>query len=376
MNRRDFCKKAIIPPLSLAAGSLITGCEQSGLGNTTRYSGRRLIIIRLDGGHDAIYTYAPTRHDLLQKLRPNLYTSTSKDGIHIGDWILNPAWKILYELMLSGDARIIPNVGYPLASWTGSHFSSADIWESGLLPGEATNTTGWIGRLLDKQVFNPSQITWPVINLDGQPHMFDQGVTHTGISWMGSDSYAVIRKYAQEYYRTYRNIDEEEYKTFLLHERVAELQPTGGYSQSSLGNQLSYAESMIHEDIPVSVLHITQHGYDTHTKTEEQLPKLQLDLLQNLNLFVKRLKFSSHWSQTQIFIYSEFGRTLDENADGGTDHGMAGHVFTLGGINLFNTAPFISQPQFDIHKISDNHYLKYQIDFREILGRYEREWLI
>lgn len=376
MNRRAFFKKALIPPLAAAAGSFIVGCDKTHNINTVSYEGRRLIIIRLDGGHDSLYAYAPTKHDLLEKLRPKLYKSILDNGITVADWTIRDSWKSLHELMMSGDARIIPNVGYPLKAWSGSHFGSADIWESGLLPEDKAPKTGWIGRLLDKQTFNPELITWPVVNLDTQTRLFDQGLTHTGISWMGTESYSVIRKYAQEYYHPTLFSSEEEYSTYLLHERLAILSAAEGYSQTELGRQCAYAESMIQHQLPVSVLHISQYGYDTHVITEEILPKLHIDLLHNLNLLVKRLKLLAYWNQTQIFIYSEFGRTLDENADGGTDHGTAGHVIALGGVDLFNTPPFNTPPVLQTFTLSGNYYLEYQVDFRDILRRYEYEWLV
>lgn len=374
MNRRDFCKSALIPTLSLAAGTLAVGCNQFDIDNITRYKGRRLVIIRLDGGHDSLYTFAPSKHDLLDQLRSKLYRSTTSNGIQVADWSLHPSWQALHELMLSGDARILPNVGYPEKAWSGSHFGSSDIWETGLLPGDDSPKTGWIGRLLDRQVFNQQKIAWPVINLDYQPRLFDQGQYNTGISWMGTETYSVIREYAQEYYQTNSKASEAEYKSFLLHEHLSKLLPAQGYSQTALGNQFSYAEPMIREETPVSILHITQYGYDTHVATEEVLPKLHTDLLYNLTLFVKRLKQSSIWNETQIFIYSEFGRTLDENADGGTEHGTAGHVFALGGVDLFDDGQFSIDPTLDAFDVSGNHYLKYQIDLRNILRRYEQEW--
>jgi uncharacterized protein (DUF1501 family) len=277
--------------------------------------------------------------------------------------------------MLSGYARLIPNVGYPENVWSGSHFVSADIWETGQLPGENSLKTGWIGRMLDRNAFNVEIPDWPVLKLDEGQRMFDRGTHKTGISWFGNETYKVIQSYADSYYANATTKEEEGYNIYRLHQRLAKIEPSPIYSPTSIGQQLAYAEAIIREEIPIKVIHLAQTGYDTHVNTRGVLPNLYQDLLSNLKLFVSSLKSSGYWRDTQIFMYSEFGRSLDENADGGTDHGAAGHVFTLGGIDIFDDPKFNYTPILDTYSISTNHYLRHQLDYRDILANYEHGWL-
>ena len=78
---------------------------------------------------------------------------------------------------------------------------------------------------------------------------------------------------------------------------------------------------------------------------------------------------------TQILIYSEFGRSIDENRNGGTDHGTAGPVFVLGGENIFNNQ-FRVKPIYETYKIGHDQYLKYQVDFREIFLHLRDNWIL
>ncbi|MBI1271705.1 DUF1501 domain-containing protein [bacterium] len=69
--------------------------------------------------------------------------------------------------------------------------------------------------------------------------------------------------------------------------------------------------------------YVELEGFDTH---RNQLRK-QAKALKELDRLISR-----EYSQTKtIFIYSEFGRSLRENEDGGTDHGLAGLAMLIGG---------------------------------------------
>ncbi len=69
--------------------------------------------------------------------------------------------------------------------------------------------------------------------------------------------------------------------------------------------------------------YVELEGFDTH---RDQLRK-QASALEKLDRLISR-----EYSQTKtIFIYSEFGRSLKENEEGGTDHGLAGLAMLVGG---------------------------------------------
>ena len=80
------------------------------------------------------------------------------------------------------------------------------------------------------------------------------------------------------------------------------------------------------------------------------------------------------WDNTQVLVYSEFGRSIDQNSNGGTDHGTAGPVFVLGGEHIYGSLADI-KPVYETYNIVDKPYLKYQIDFRDIFNRVIGNWL-
>jgi uncharacterized protein (DUF1501 family) len=68
--------------------------------------------------------------------------------------------------------------------------------------------------------------------------------------------------------------------------------------------------------------------------------------------------------------YSEFGRRVEENASGGTDHGTAGPVFLAGGAvrgGLVGATPKL----LDLEEGD----LKAAIDFRQVYATVLEDWL-
>ena len=101
---------------------------------------------------------------------------------------------------------------------------------------------------------------------------------------------------------------------------------------------------------------------------------LTLSLLAMYATFAYDLNKMGEWMNTQVLIYSEFGRSIDENANGGTDHGTAGPVFVLGGEQIYGSLTGI-KPVYETYNIVDKPYLKHQIDFRDIFNRVIGNWL-
>ena len=68
--------------------------------------------------------------------------------------------------------------------------------------------------------------------------------------------------------------------------------------------------------------------------------------------------------------FSEFGRRVAENANGGTDHGAAAPMFVLGGAakaGLFGKYPSLTE--------LDHGDLKFNTDFRSVYGTILDRWL-
>merc|ERR1712039_83881 len=72
-------------------------------------------------------------------------------------------------------------------------------------------------------------------------------------------------------------------------------------------------------------------GWDMHTQVEAGLFRRFGDVNQGIGAFVTEMKAQGLWKQVVVASMSDFGRTLDPNANLGTDHAWAGNHFVLSG---------------------------------------------
>lgn len=70
-------------------------------------------------------------------------------------------------------------------------------------------------------------------------------------------------------------------------------------------------------------------GWDTHTNEGNRLGRKLAELDAGLELLLRGL--APVWDRTAVLIVTEFGRTVDINGNRGTDHGVGGAAFLLGG---------------------------------------------
>ena len=105
---------------------------------------------------------------------------------------------------------------------------------------------------------------------------------------------------------------------------------TVAYPDSRLGGSLRLTASVLVADIGPRVFCVTQDGYDTHSSQLGDHEKLLLDLDQSLDAFYQDLVLHGHDQRVVVMTYSEFGRRVEDNGSGGTDHGTAAPLFVLG----------------------------------------------
>lgn len=86
--------------------------------------------------------------------------------------------------------------------------------------------------------------------------------------------------------------------------------------------------------------------------------------------FVTDLKQQRNFERVLLMTFSEFARRVQENANGGTDHGAAAPMFVFGGAvkaELLGRHPNLTD--------LDHGDLKFNTDFRSVYGRMLGRWL-
>jgi uncharacterized protein (DUF1501 family) len=144
MQRRGFLKQTLFTGLTVSNSNVASSCEENA--TLPGFRGKRLVLVRLDGGNDGIFSLFPKEHDFIDAQRMMLKKKSAENAINLsGDWMLNSDLLPLIDLWERNEMAILPFVGYPKPNT--SHFTSSAIWEMGGTSFEIPDRTGWIGEV-------------------------------------------------------------------------------------------------------------------------------------------------------------------------------------------------------------------------------------
>src|SRR5450756_313393 len=124
--------------------------------------------------------------------------------------------------------------------------------------------------------------------------------------------------------------------------------------------------------LPTRIYYVSQGGYDTHTNQVNTQTRLLGDLGDSMKAFVEDMKAQGNMGRVLVMTFSEFGRRVSENANGGTDHGAAAPMFVVGDkvkAGLLGQYPSLAPP--DLFQGD----LKFKVDFRSVYSGVLEGWL-
>ena len=99
---------------------------------------------------------------------------------------------------------------------------------------------------------------------------------------------------------------------------------------SGFAGSLQQIVALIAADVGPRIFFTGQGGYDTHSSQLGDQAKLLAELDQSLDAFYRDLVAHGLDKRVVVMTYSEFGRRVEDNGSGGTDHGTANLMFVLG----------------------------------------------
>ena len=150
------------------------------------------------------------------------------------------------------------------------------------------------------------------------------------------------------------------------------MHPTNAvYPKTDLGNSLKTIASLIFSEINTKVYYVSLGSFDTHINQDAQQQRLFTEMNDAVKAFVKDLKQQHRFDDVMLFTFSEFGRRVEQNASGGTDHGTANNMFLVsGGLKqkgILNAMP-------DLKDLNEGD-LKYNVDFKNVYATVLKKWL-
>ena len=325
-----------------------------------------LVVIELTGGNDGLNTVIPYADDAYYKNRPNL--ALEKDKVlklddHVG---LHPSMKDLHKLWEKGQVRIVQNVGYPNPNR--SHFRSMEIWHTGVL-GPAP-PTGWLGSAADLQ--GSLQLC----------HVGEGVVPHAALRRKGTTSSirnltdfqlnagAVLAEAGAADNSLLQEIGKRTESTRELVKSLEMVSAQASTAAGSLEERLGTIRGLIEAGTSFRLYYTALDGFDTHASQRYAHQELLSTVSSALGIFLDGLRKRKLDERVVVLLFSEFGRRVRENGQGGTDHGTAAPVFLVGNPvkgGLLGPAP-------DLGKLELGD-LCFKIDFRDVYATLLRRWL-
>ena len=341
-----------------------------------------LVVLQLSGGNDGLNTVIPIRNDIYYSSRPKLGIKKEEALILTDETGLNPALTAFKDLFDDGSLGIMNGVGYPNPDR--SHFRSMDIWHSASDSSDYINN-GWVGRYLDAQCSGCDKPT-QVLEIDDVLSLALKGEKMNGIAMR--DPRRLYNTSHEKYFKDVlaQHRDEPGEQTVdYLYKTMAEtlssadyifeqskLHPTTAqYPTTGLGQSLKTIASLIFSDINTKVYYVSLGSFDTHVAQEGQQKRLFTEMNDAVKAFVADLKANNRFQDTMLMTFSEFGRRVNQNASGGTDHGTANNMFFVSG-GLQQKGVLNAMP--DLNDLQDGD-LKHHVDFKNVYATVLKNWL-
>jgi uncharacterized protein (DUF1501 family) len=416
-TRREFLRTTVlggalswtVPAfLSNTFSALQAAAAGSATQITTGKDSTILVVLQMAGGNDGLNTVVPFTNDFYHRARPRLRLQPN-DVLKLNDGIgLHPSLTGFKSLYDAGNLSVIQGVGYPNPNR--SHFRSTEIWQTA--SDEAKfEQYGWIGRYFDNCCKGADPTVG--VSIGRQTPQAFAAKTPTGVSLENPQSYRYMAGEGggngagntEESFRKMNASDEEmdsnsggtigsiagatkQHDSALdFLERTAmdaqmssdkiiaisnKVQNKANYPGNQLANSLKLVARLIGGGLPTRIYYVSQGGYDTHANQVGTQQRLLQELGGSVKAFVEDLQVQGNMGRVLIMTFSEFGRRVAENANGGTDHGAAAPMFVIGNkvkAGLLGTYPSLAPNDLT------NGDVKYTVDFRSVYAGVLESWL-
>jgi uncharacterized protein (DUF1501 family) len=399
INRRVFLKQGALSFICLGAGPfwgpqfLRQAAYAADLGSQSKQN-KILICLFQRGAVDGLSMVVPYGDPNYYQARQDISLAAPSQAAGAegvldldGYFGLHPSLAPLLPLYQAGHLAPIQACGSPNASR--SHFDSQDLMESGVDEDKSVQE-GWLNRLMgccpedtanqtafravsmtptlprslqgpqdamairDLDTFGMAgDIVIPVSGGAGSADGFESmysGAVDTVLHGEGKDSFdalALLKKTRSTAY-------------------VA--QNGAKYPESGLGRNLRQIAQLIKADVGLQVAFAEMDGWDTHANQGNAKGQLATRLAtfgSSLAAFYQDM--GDRMSDVVVITMSEFGRTVHQNGNRGTDHGHGTCFFALGG-SIKGGKVYGDWPTLAPDKLFQARDLAVTTDFRDVFG--------
>ena len=338
--------------IALGAGSALVPCAPGlrvAMGATPGTKNNVLVFLYLRGGMDGLQMVAPADDGNYHDNRPTI--GVRSDGLTAGynvgaldgtQFFIHPLAGRLKTLFDQKSLAIIHAVGVPTDSR--SHFEAQALVDKGMASHEQEMGNGWLARHITIRpgplgdFAATTDVSTGSSALVGVPGL----IPTTGLEYLPNtllpERAALITALnsgtapsAVSARNTVKLLD-------TVREKSKNLPPdpggNGSYSFNALSQNMKSLAHVLKFDLGVEAAIVDNTGvWDTHENIPQYFSNAARELSTALYAFTQDVG-PEVMSRVTIVAMTEFGRRVEENSNGGTDHGSASTMMVLGaGVN-------------------------------------------
>jgi uncharacterized protein (DUF1501 family) len=381
-TRRVFLRNSALAVVGTAAvPSFLTraafGAVDGGIAN------KRLVVIFQRGAADGLNIVVPHAEPQYYAMRPSI-NIPRKSVIDLdGFFGLHPSLAPFQPLWQQRHLAIVHAAGSP--DITRSHFDAQDFMETGT-PGVKATEDGWLNRSLRNLPATSQQMPFRAIALGPslprilsgpEPAVAMNNINDFSVGGIKNPKPSRVASAFEAMYdhssdSVLHGTGEETFDAVKMLKAAdpGKYAPAPGanYPKGRFGDSLRQLAQLIKANLGVQVAFADISGWDHHVNegaTEGQLANVLGEFSQSLAAFWTDL--GDLGEDTVVVSMSEFGRTVRENGNRGTDHGHANVMFVLGG-PVKGGKVYGRWPGLDQSQLYEGRDLALTTDFRQVIG--------
>ncbi len=345
-----------------------------------------LVAIFLRGGADGLNIVVPHGEKAYYDARPviniarpddNSADATKKALDLDGFFGLHPALNPLLPIFKGGQMLAVQAAGSP--NPTRSHFDAMDSMERGTL-GSQSLSSGWLARHLDSLDTGNNTALRAVGWGTALQASLRGSISATSVQSIANYHLAGRTEAAADMLKALNLMysgDEQPLKVvsdqtqgvleLVSKINVASYQAANGAkydTKSAFDMALMQTAALIKADVGMEVAAIDLGGWDTHHNEVLDLAKELTGLALGLSTFHTDM---GDMKNITVVVMSEFGRRVQENASGGTDHGHGNMMMVMGG-HVAKKPVVAEWPTLAPDKLTSGGDLNITIDYRDVLA--------
>ena len=379
-----FTRRDLLKGMMLAGGFCLLPLGRRGWALAAPEAAQKhMVMVLMRGAVDGLSLVTPYTEPHYYRVRSSIALPPPKDDGGLidldGFFGLHPSLSALMPLWQNRTLAFVQASGSPAE--TRSHFEAQDIMETALLD-SAMAKQGWMNGLA--QILPANGDPTRALSFGNTLPKIFQGtydVTTVPLGLRppangGTGGNPLVDEAFGRLYGSHPALNKlYEQATAARADMIRDLDKEmvasarGAPGAAGFAEETAKVADMIKADPRIQLVFMDVGGWDTHVNQGNSKGQLA-NRLKNLGDGLAALAegLGPAWDDTAVVVMSEFGRTVAENGNAGTDHGHGNVAWVLGG-RVKGGKVWGRWPGLEEAQLYENRDLKVTTDFRSILGR-------